>query len=330
MGTLVCGSNATTRLSSLRARLRRGLGVVAVWLLSTSLVGAQTETVTYIHTDLFGSPLAGTGAAGELLWKENYQPYGERFGMGAGASNDVRFHGKPVDQTTGLSEFGARWYDGQLGRFMGADPAGFSEANVHSFNRYAYGNNNPYKYVDPDGNSPIDAAFLLYDLGNLGVALYRGDGVGEAAVGVGLSTAGVIIPLPAVGLALKAERAARLAGAAHRGEQASELVKGTSGAVPAIKAGATGGATGGKSFGDGVRQAAKAENPARVCVYCRREGVATQVDHAIPRATGGNATLDNAQLACLHCNASKGAREFPVNPPPGYRGAWPPSHWKNP
>jgi len=153
MDKLVRESNATEHPSSLGARLRRALGVLGVWLLSTSLVGAQTETVTYIHTDLFGSPLAGTGAAGELLWKENYQPYGARFGMGAGAANNVRFHGKPVDQTTGLSEFGARWYDGQLGRFMGVDPAGFSEANLHSFNRYAYGNNNPYKYVDPDGEA---------------------------------------------------------------------------------------------------------------------------------------------------------------------------------
>ncbi|MBK3511381.1 HNH endonuclease signature motif containing protein [Pseudomonas sp. MF6747] len=62
-------------------------------------------------------------------------------------------------------------------------------------------------------------------------------------------------------------------------------------------------------------------------VYCRKEGTGTQVDHAIPKARGGDATLENAQMACPHCNASKGARDFPVNPPPGYRGEWPPSHW---
>ncbi len=52
-----------------------------------------------------------------------------------------------------------------------------------------------------------------------------------------------------------------------------------------------------------------------------------QVDHAIARANGGNATLDNAQTACPFCNASKGAREFPVNPPPGYEGPFPPPHF---
>jgi hypothetical protein len=98
-------------------------------------------------------------------------------------------------------------------------------------------------------------------------------------------------------------------------------------AVPLIKAGSAGGETAGKSFSQAIKDAAKAENPLNICVYCRREGVATQVDHSIPKSRGGNATLDNAQLACPHCNASKGARDFPVNPPPGYRGEWPPAHW---
>ena len=161
MSKLLRASKVTRRPKAAGARLRHALAAAAVWLLAAGPVSAQTETVTYIHTDLFGSPLAGTGAAGDLLWKENYQPYGARFGMGAGAANNVRFHGKPVDQTTGLSEFGARWYDGQLGRFMGVDPAGFDEGNLHSFNRYAYGNNNPYKYVDPDGRMAVPLVLLL-------------------------------------------------------------------------------------------------------------------------------------------------------------------------
>jgi uncharacterized protein RhaS with RHS repeats len=47
----------------------------------------------------------------------------------------------------------ARYYDPVIGRFYSNDPAGFS--NVHNFNRYAYANNNPYKYVDPDGRNAI-------------------------------------------------------------------------------------------------------------------------------------------------------------------------------
>jgi len=43
----------------------------------------------------------------------------------------------------------ARYYDPLIGRFYSNDPIGFRD--VHSFNRYAYANNNPYKYTDPTG-----------------------------------------------------------------------------------------------------------------------------------------------------------------------------------
>ncbi len=57
----------------------------------------------------------------------------------------------------------ARYYDPEIGRFMGMDPAGVLanvESNPQMFNRYAYGNNNPYKYVDPDGRASKVASFV--------------------------------------------------------------------------------------------------------------------------------------------------------------------------
>jgi uncharacterized protein RhaS with RHS repeats len=45
----------------------------------------------------------------------------------------------------------ARYYDPVIGRFYSNDPIGVRD--VHSFNRYAYANNNPYKYTDPFGQS---------------------------------------------------------------------------------------------------------------------------------------------------------------------------------
>ena len=96
---------------------------------------------------------------------------------------------KPVDTDTGLSYFGSRYYDPTVGRFYEIDPQVYSEGNVHSFNRYAYANNNPLKYTDPDGHSPVDLAFLAYDVYNLGKTIYQGGAVGGALLDVGICTA---------------------------------------------------------------------------------------------------------------------------------------------
>ena len=62
----------------------------------------------------------------------------------------------------------ARYYDPVIGRFYSNDPMGALEhlqkGNVHGFGRYTYGNNNPYKYVDPDGLEAMNAFSNLADL----------------------------------------------------------------------------------------------------------------------------------------------------------------------
>ena len=132
------------------------------------------ETITYYHNDALGSPVAATDESGNLLWREAYLPYGERLQKQDNNTNDTWFTGKQEDKATGLSYFGARWYDPVLGRFTGIDPVGFQENNIHSFNRYAYANNNPYKYVDPDGRSSALAACYA--------------GPAACVVGVGITT----------------------------------------------------------------------------------------------------------------------------------------------
>ena len=148
---------------------------------------------------------------GVVLWQEAYYPFGERIAVPVQAgSNGQWFQSKPVDTDTGLSYFGSRYYDPTVGRFYEIDPQVYSEGNVHSFNRYAYANNNPLKYTDPDGHSPVDLAFLAYDVFNLGKTIYQGGAVGGALLDVGLSMAGVINSLPGTGQYLKAARTANI------------------------------------------------------------------------------------------------------------------------
>jgi len=119
-------------------------------LFSTTTPAA--ERITHIHTDALGSPVAATDEAGNVIWREQYQPYGERITNDPAALQNQRWYtGHPQDTETGLVYAGARYYDPTLGRFMAVDPVSFTEKNLHSFNRYNYGNNNPYRYVDPDG-----------------------------------------------------------------------------------------------------------------------------------------------------------------------------------
>ena len=68
----------------------------------------------------------------------------------------------------------ARYYDPVIGRFYSNDPIGtlghFSQGNVQGFNRYAYANNNPYKYTDPDGKIAIPLLFTPPALAAMGKA----------------------------------------------------------------------------------------------------------------------------------------------------------------
>lgn len=120
------------------------------------------EKITYIHNDELGSPVAATDSNRNVLWRESYRPYGQRSEFENKDTNETWYTGKQHDADLGLSYYGARWYDPNVGRFTGIDPVGVQEGNVHSFNRYAYANNNPYKFVDPDGNFPLIAIPIAF------------------------------------------------------------------------------------------------------------------------------------------------------------------------
>lgn len=101
----------------------------------------------YIHFDTLGSTIAISSSSKTLTF-ENYFPFGERVNN-ANANNDQWYTGKKFDDFTQLSYHGARFYDPAIGRFYSHDPLDYRD--MHSFNRYAYGNNNPFRYSDPSG-----------------------------------------------------------------------------------------------------------------------------------------------------------------------------------
>lgn len=119
---------------------------------ASSLVGNFNSRlkVTYSHTDVLGSPIVETGQSGKVVNEYHYKPFGD---TKENKKEAIGYTGHLEDPDIQLTYMQARYYDPVLGRFYGNDPVAYRD--THSFNRYAYANNNPYKYVDPDGELPI-------------------------------------------------------------------------------------------------------------------------------------------------------------------------------
>jgi RHS repeat-associated protein len=119
---------------------------------AVTVTASTGETVTYIHTDGLGSPVARSDAAGNVISRTRYEPYGL---TAAGDVPSIGFTGHVNDAVTGLVYMQQRYYDAVAGRFLSIDPVTTDANSGASFNRYAYANNSPYKYIDPDGRDAV-------------------------------------------------------------------------------------------------------------------------------------------------------------------------------
>jgi RHS repeat-associated protein len=108
--------------------------------------------VQYDHTDGLGSPVALTDAAGKPISRTRYESYGL---TAAGATPVIGFTGHVNAPDIGLVYMQQRYYDPVAGRFLSIDPVVTYADTGDSFNRYAYSENNPYRYVDPDGRQVL-------------------------------------------------------------------------------------------------------------------------------------------------------------------------------
>jgi RHS repeat-associated protein len=113
------------------------------------------------HTDWLGSSGLGTTWAHAVYSKESYAPFGETYNEAG--TPDRSFTGQDQDTVTGAGATGVydflfRKYDPAAGRWISPDPLGWGAVNAadpQSLNRYAYVENQPVSYVDPDGLYPI-------------------------------------------------------------------------------------------------------------------------------------------------------------------------------
>src|SRR3546814_584484 len=118
-------------------------------LAMTAILSAHAQTVEYYHTDALGTPVAVTDATGEVIRRNEYAPYGDL--LNEPATDGPGYTGHVTDAATGLVYMQQRYYDPSVGRFISTDPIAARSGSRGQFNRYWYANNNPYKFIDPDG-----------------------------------------------------------------------------------------------------------------------------------------------------------------------------------
>jgi RHS repeat-associated protein len=102
-----------------------------------------------------GSTTLVTDASGNIVSELRYKPWGEtRYNSG---STPTRYQYPGQYSYTpgfGLYFYNARWYDPALGRFTQPDSLIPEQSQgAQAWDRYAYVNNNPLRYNDPNGHS---------------------------------------------------------------------------------------------------------------------------------------------------------------------------------
>jgi RHS repeat-associated protein len=110
----------------------------------------------YLIGDHLGSTSIVTDANGTVVSEMRYKAWGEVRHESGASPTEYTYTGQySYTADFGLMFYNARWYDSSLGRFAQADTIIPSNQGVQAWDRFAYANNNPVRYVDPDGHFPI-------------------------------------------------------------------------------------------------------------------------------------------------------------------------------
>jgi RHS repeat-associated protein len=97
-------------------------------------------------------------------------PFGlDRYTTGS-LNTAYRYTGQRIEDNTDLYFYQSRWYDPVVGRFLQPDSIVPEPGNPQALNRYTYVYNNPLRYVDSSGHTPL----IPIIIGLIGLGLMMG------------------------------------------------------------------------------------------------------------------------------------------------------------
>ncbi len=123
------------------------------YYLYDKLVGKEDANgnTLFFHPDHLGSTRLVTDSSGNVVEDLSYEDFGEIIDD---SGERYLYNSKELDSSN-LYYYGARYYDSNnLLSFIQPDQNIPNIYNPQDLNRYSYVRNNPYKYVDPSGESP--------------------------------------------------------------------------------------------------------------------------------------------------------------------------------
>ena len=226
-----------------------------------------------------------------------------------------------MDEETGYSYFGARYYDPMVSHWISTDPAFddylpkgdevyFPEQdfNANSLkgsggvfnsinnNLYQYAFENPVRFTDPDGLSPCVGACIAAAVGFLiryGPKIYK---YGKKGYKYGKK------------YGKQAYKYSK-----KKGKEVYKWAKDKINKKKGPKKGSKEGPGEGKPFSKKVKDQAEKEAKGK-CVFCKKKTTRKSgknqrnTDHAIPKSRKGNNSAENAQNTCRSCNQKKGTK----------------------
>lgn len=137
-----------------------GSTVAMITCTATPCTSTANTTTQYWHRDHLGSTSVVTNAAGGVVERLAYEPFGKRRssngttdvnGTLVSSATDRGYTGHEHMDEVGLINMSGRVYDQGLGRFMSADPYIQDPSNLQSYSRYSYVWNDPLNSTDPSG-----------------------------------------------------------------------------------------------------------------------------------------------------------------------------------